>query len=277
MQYLIGTENSCAGTEYLPFDSVYNDLNKYKVERKNISGVNFFQIDMPETDQCENDSKVSAIITDIILNKMRDNIIDKIIREEYFYLTEEEKVKIKNEALKILYGETENDSSFLNEWKQKIKKRIYDYLINNNEIILEGFIRFRLKDFVKEIEEGVDRAVDDLLVEREYNEFIKLLRYFVEVQDPKIEEVHIQFDPDKGYILYDLNHNVINNKLIEDLAKEISDKDITQDDLLISSLITIAPERVVIHNPNFIKNSEIINTINNVFYGKVKISDKKIK
>jgi putative sporulation protein YtxC len=151
-----------------------------------------------------------------------------------------------------------------------------EYLENNDELVLEGFIRFRLKDFNLELEEAVDRAVDDLLIEKEYSEFIKLLRYFVEVQEPKAEEVHVLMGEDKKFTLLDSDLHIINNDMLEDLAKEISEKEISHDDLLISSLITIAPQKITIHQFEQIQNKELLNTINKVFNGKVILSREGI-
>ena len=151
-----------------------------------------------------------------------------------------------------------------------------EHLQDNDEMILDGFIRFRLKDFRHELEAAVDRAVDDLLIEKEYSEFIKLLRYFVEVQEPKVEEVHVMMGEDKKYTLLDSSLRIINNDMLEDLAKEISDREISHDDLLISSLITIAPSRITIHEFDRIQNKELLNTINNVFNGRVTMSKEAI-
>ena len=43
-----------------------------------------------------------------------------------------------------------------------------DYFDNSNSIILDGFVNFRLKDYIKDLEEIVDKAVDDFLTDREY-------------------------------------------------------------------------------------------------------------
>ncbi len=40
------------------------------------------------------------------------------------------------------------------------------------------------------------------MVEKEYNEFIKLLKYFVDVQENKIDEVNIIIDKLGNYIRY---------------------------------------------------------------------------
>jgi putative sporulation protein YtxC len=93
----------------------------------------------------------------------------------------------------------------------------------------------------------------------------------VEIQEPKIEEVHVLVGLDRKYTLLNSKMEVIDNDILEDLAKEISNDDISHDDLLISSLITIAPNKIIIHNKERMKNQELIETINNVFYGKVNV------
>ena len=42
------------------------------------------------------------------------------------------------------------------------------------------------------------------------------------------------------YLLYDQEGRMINNEDLEDLSEEIKEKDMNKDDLLISSLITLA-------------------------------------
>jgi putative sporulation protein YtxC len=91
-----------------------------------------------------------------------------------------------------------------------------------------------------------------------------------------VEEVHVMMGEDEKYTLLDSSLRVINNDLLEDLAREITDKEISHDDLLISSLITIAPKKIIIHQYDRIRNKELLNTINNVFNGKVIMSREGI-
>lgn len=221
---------------------------------------------------------IADTVSEIILEDMQSHMVEKIIQDEYFYFGREERNKILRDAMAIMWGGNPAvcSEAIRNRWRNRVWKRIMEHLENNDEMVLEGFIRFRLKDFKHELEEAVDRAVDDLLIEKEYGEFIKLLRYFVEIQEPKVEEVHVVMGEDKKYILLDAGLRIINNDLLEDLAKEISHKEISHDDLLISSLITIAPRKITIHEYDRIQNKELLNTINNVFIGKVTLSEEGI-
>ncbi|HOB20152.1 MAG TPA: putative sporulation protein YtxC [Candidatus Atribacteria bacterium] len=221
---------------------------------------------------------IADSISEFIMEDMQSQLVEKIIRDEYFYFSQEEKNKILRDAMAIMWGgnPTVRSEVIRNRWRGRVWKRLMEHLQTNNELVLEGFIRFRLKDFLSELEEAVDRAVDDLLIEKEYTEFIKLLRYFVEIQEPKVDEVHVVMGDDKKYTLLDSSLRVINNDILEDLAKEISDKEISYDDLLISSLITIAPRKITIHQFDKIKNTELLNTINNVFSGRVTMSKDSV-
>jgi putative sporulation protein YtxC len=261
------------------------DNIELSLEEKELGGIRFCQCifkakkgDRINEEQLAKESlnHIVNIITDTIMEDFQIIVVEKIIHDEYFYFEKDEKKKILFDALRIIWGNQDGQGEYLalQEWRNKIMKRVSDHLKHHSEIVIDGFIRFRLKDF---IEEGVERAVDDMLIEKEYNEFIKLLRYFVEIQEPKVEEVHVLIQPNKKYVLLDSSYRIIDNELMEDLAKEITDKDISYDDLLISSLITIAPNRITIHNGDNAKNTEIINTINNVFFGKVTISQDHIQ
>ncbi len=108
-------------------------------------------------------------------------------------------------------------------------------------MILEGFVNFRLKEYIKDLEEIVDKAVDDFLMEREYREFIRLLRYFVDIQEPKFNTIHVIAGYDDKYILLNEEKREITNECIQEFMNDISNEEINYDDLLVSSLITMAP------------------------------------
>lgn len=224
-------------------------------------------------------SIIADILSNIILEDLQSSMVQKIIQNEYFYFERKDQDKILRDALAIMWGGRNpivNAETIREQWRYRVWDRIMDHLSANDQLVFEGFVRFRLKDFMKELEIAVDRAVDDLLIENEYNEFIKLLQYFVEIQDPKMDEVHVLQQEDKRYMLLDSNLRVIHNEMLEQLAREISDKEISHDDLLISSLITIAPGKITIHEYDKIKNTELLNTINNVFTGKVIMSQERV-
>lgn len=221
---------------------------------------------------------MSELITYAIMNELQDKIIDRVLHDEYLHYPNEENKKVAYETYKNTNNTQIRGKNPLNkeEWELKIRERIIEYFNTDNIMMIDGFIRFRLKDFTKAVEENLELIFDNLLIEKEYNEFIKLLRYFVEIQEPKIDEVHVIMDNNKKFILMDSGYKKIDNELLEDLAHELSMKDMNCDDLLISSLITIAPNKITIHNFEKINNNELLHTIDNIFTGKVFLSHEKV-
>lgn len=214
---------------------------------------------------------VSNALADYIITKYEEKLIARIINSNYCYFDPLEKKEILNFALRIMRND---DKVFLNSLFQ-IKRRnliirkLIEYFDGSNNLVLDGFINFRLKEYIKDLEEVVDKAVDDFLMEREYKEFIRLLRYFVEIQDPKFDTIHVIVSYENKYVLLDETRKEITNECIQEFINEISEGEVNYDDLLVSSLITLAPRKVVIHCFGQFKNKELLETIKNVFSGKV--------
>lgn len=209
-------------------------------------------------------------ISDIVLELYQDKIIERLLEEKWSYFEPYEKEKIKINVFQYLnkndYITTEGIMYKISK-KAKVLKSILEYLDYNNEINIDGFVNFRLKFFVDMIEDAIDRSVEDYIVEREYKEFIKILQYFVDIQTPKVDSVNILIKKDK-YTLYDKNKELIRNEFMEEFAEEMFDNDMNYDDLLISSLITIAPKKIVIHVDENNRENQVIEIIENIFPNK---------
>lgn len=262
-----------------------NQLDQFKKEELNIfrhtnkvGNMTFLKYEVDESKKATKYSNVENMfkhyvanaISDIILETYQEKLISKIINDKCFYLSNYEKERIRNKTIDFLnkneYITTEGIMYKISK-KARILKAVIEYLDLNNEINIEGFVNFRLKFFVESIENAIEKNIEDFMIEKEFDEFIKVLQYFVEIQEPKIDVVNVMFKEDK-YELYDGNKNMINNEFLHEIADELSESDINYDDLLISSLITIAPRNIKIHS---LKNKErdIVKIIESVFPDKV--------
>ena len=215
---------------------------------------------------------MSNAFSDIIVYDMESKLIQKILADHYYYFTPQEKQSILKHVDGILDSEEiryHEGITYKISRKAKILHQIMDFLKENQTIHIDGFVKFRLKNYFYELEEGIDKAVEEFMMEKEYDEFIRLLRYFVDIQEAKIDTANVLISEDGKYVLYDHVNRMINSEYLEDLATEMADKDISYDDLLISSLITLAPKKIVMHFAGKVKNKEIIETIKNVFSSRV--------
>ena len=214
---------------------------------------------------------ISNALADYIIRQYEERLLTRIINSNYCYFNSVERKEILSRALNIIRNEDKTliNSIFQIRRRNVIVRRLMDYFENSNNIILDGFVNFRLKEYIKDLEEVIDKAVDDFLMDREYKEFIRLLRYFVDIQEPKIDTVHVIVGYDNRYVLLDETKKEITNECVQEYVNEIAEGDINYDDLLVSSLITFAPRRILIHCSGQFRNKELLETIKNVFSGRV--------
>lgn len=216
---------------------------------------------------------LSDKLADYIISKYEEKLLSRVINTNYCYFNALEKKSIIVRTRKLLEDEGLQYKCNIFQIKRKnlISKKLNEYLRNNNELIIEGFVNFRLNEYFRYLEDAVDRSVDEYMVEKEYKEFILLLRYFVDVQEPKYDVVNIFPIINNRYILFDNKNNEITSECTKEFLDELNQGDINDDDLLVSTLITIAPKKIVVHSVNRFNNKGLLETIKNVFCGKYDI------
>jgi len=214
---------------------------------------------------------IANVVSDIILNYWEKALMMDIIRQNYYYFVPDEQQLIYHLALKHLnHDRNTDDETFVNYLSRKalILQKLIEYLHANDHLIIEGFIRFRLKDYMQELSSVADKAVDDFMLEREYKEFVKLLKYFVEIQEPRLEVVQVITLPSGKFRMLDEDNQNISSEYMEGFL-DSGDPEINYEDLLISALITIAPSRVILHTPGNTDAHRILETIDSVFGNRV--------
>ncbi|HEY3365855.1 MAG TPA: putative sporulation protein YtxC [Symbiobacteriaceae bacterium] len=215
---------------------------------------------------------VASALSDVIVEKWEQDLIKKIIKSTYYYFALDEQETIVRYSGRNLAENTHGGDSgqvYRVNRKAQILHRLRDYLESSDELVLEGFITFRLRDYVEELEDAVDRAVDDFLMEREYREFVRLLKYFVDVQEPRMDHVHVLIRPGGSFKLVDDDGNAIRSEYLEEFVVEMVDSEVNYEDLLISALITLAPRSVTVHTRTSDEWDESIETIKGVFGERV--------
>jgi putative sporulation protein YtxC len=150
-----------------------------------------------------------------------------------------------------------------------VLETLIEFFDEGNEFVLEGFIQFRLKKYKKTLKTVVAQMKKEYDTQKEYKEFLRLLKYFVDVQETSTEMVHIVGMDDGGFQLFDKNKDDITQQSIAEFEKDFEIQDVNEDDLLVSTLITIAPRNIIIHRKDMIQNKQLVETIANIFQGKI--------
>jgi putative sporulation protein YtxC len=155
--------------------------------------------------------------------------------------------------------------------QDKITQLLTDYLYDQNYLNIEGFINFRLQDYWENLEGAVKLAVEDYMREKEYDDFVRLLKYFVDAQEPRVGTVNILLMAPGPMQSLDKIVNKTKNIYINGFIFDMVDSEINSEDVLISALISIAPRRVILHVPVPKKVNNVIVTLQKVFGERLKI------
>lgn len=214
---------------------------------------------------------VSNAVAEVIIDYWEQILIQKLLKDHYPYFNDQEKETLLQKAMHFLNqgdGAPANYLVYQVDRKSRILHKILDYLHSHDELIVDGFVNFRLKEYLTELREAVDFAVDEYMMEKEYNEFVRLLQYFVEIQEPRMAEIHVVLRANGIFQLYDGKGSLVKSDYLEGFVID-ADNEINYEDLLISALITIAPQRVILHFHECNMYLESMVTIKNVFGERV--------
>ena len=209
---------------------------------------------------------LSQTLTFTIIDLYEKNIIDNLIRSEYFYFDSSERKKISNITYEDLYNIEEAVYSSSDRF-DLIYKKLYNYLKIYHSVVFKGFIIFRLRDYFEALLEQVDKSVNKYIVEKEYIEFISLLKLYINSEKSSCKEVHIIYNNSKP-ILLDECKNVINIEDNELNGKYLSDITFSSNDCALNTLLNLVPQKLYIHliDDNI---DEFINTLKLIFEDRV--------
>jgi len=220
---------------------------------------------------------VSNILYKIVIENYRKKEMFEFLTDNYFFLKQSEILEVEDEVIKVLncadVDEKEGSVYCLNRITSIVDK-IHECINEKQEINIDGFIAFRMRKLRKDSEEIIDKVIEMYMIEKEYNEFVRLLKYFVEIQECKIDEVNIIINEDNKYVVEDKNGKNLYKDFLKELTGDERDLEVNIEDILISGLITSSPESIVIHGGENCDNKEFLETIKNVFGDKVRYCNK---
>lgn len=146
--------------------------------------------------------------------------------------------------------------------KANVYRKAFLYLEQERTINVLGFVRFRLQEHWNELFELVESGIDEYLEDKQYQEFVELLRYFIAVQEVKQEVVHVVPSVDKPFHLYDKKGDRL---WLEQLDSVLSmdEQKCRDEDYLVSALVTLAPESIVLHMAG--EKPGLVQTIRSIF------------
>ncbi len=215
-----------------------------------------------------------GLLADIIIENLQIRYLINILRLRYFFLSEKTQCELLIKTLKFLWYGKDEQKNDIAICKKDVSDRLYRCIQerDENELILEGFMRFRMKDYLVKWETVLKKNAEEYIIEKEYKEFIGILRYFVFLREPKNITIHISFNESEGYRLSDSQKNEIKEADAKTRDNPLRSR-MTREDKVLSTLINISPEKIVVHNSKDITEKRFLSTIKNVFLDRVVFED----
>lgn len=204
--------------------------------------------------------QLALLITNTITNFYEKNLLKKVLYTNYFYFSKQE----QSEILKIAKSLIESD-------EQKCKSEliyisVYNYLLENKSMILDGFVNFRLKDYMDIIDYIIDLSVNSFLIKREYLEFVNLLKTYVKTKPSNCSTIHLIYLNNET-VLLDENKEIIDTDTDIFTAKYLSDISFSSNDYALNTILNLLPTKIFIHILD--KEDEFITTLKLIFENRI--------
>lgn len=208
---------------------------------------------------------LSDLLTECIMLYYEPILLKRIINFNYFYFDELEKKMINENCYHHIMAE---EDSTLKYRKDEIFTCLLSYINENKSVILDGFVTFRLENYHKTLEEIVDFGVNQYIIEKEYIEFINLLKMYIDSKEPESSLVHLVYTNGESILLNQEKHVIsLDDNIFH--AKYLSDISFSSNDYALNALLTLLPKKIEVHLLGY--EDEFIHTLKLIFGSRISI------
>lgn len=198
------------------------------------------------------EAEVSKAISEWIIRDFCKPFAKSILKEDFTGVLDTDSCEIVNNALGLM-GSYEKRLA-----KKILTGRLAKYFENNDSISIDGFLRFRATELRRKIEELLLKEIDDFTAQKEYLEFITLLKEYVLHSKSMVDLLHIRVNDDESFSLYNFQK--------KEIVFADDDFCLNENDRLLSIILSINPKRIIWHDKHGLEQQiKLINTIQEVF------------
>lgn len=207
-------------------------------------------------------SEFSNMLCEFIIRNYEAIIVRNLLYLNYFYFDYMEIGSIEKICAELL-----STKEFLDR-KMCLWTDILKYVTENKSMVLDGFVLFRASDYIKYIDEAIDMAVNQFVIDKEYFDFINLLKLYISTKTSEAGLVHLIYINGES-ILLDEEKNVITISKSSLNIGYLSDISFSSNDYTLNSLLTLLPNKIIMHL--IAKEDEFINTLKLIFEDKIEV------
>ncbi|WEK55224.1 MAG: putative sporulation protein YtxC [Candidatus Cohnella colombiensis] len=209
-----------------------------------------FPINTGSIDKHHYCEKVGHILAEYILVEQEPELLRNIFHESYGISDNVETDALIAEAVSLL-----NDTSRTSRLNG-LASQFSSYLAEFEQLHLDGFLQFRLRDYRLEVMGAASSAMEERIIRRQYQEFISLLQTIVDMKETLSPTLHVIHGGGQVFEILDDTFQRIE-------AQEINKLDQNDDHQIVSHLLALSPDQIIIHTAE--PNSLIIRTLVEIY------------
>ncbi|MGN7411830.1 putative sporulation protein YtxC [Paenibacillus sp. SAF-068] len=214
---------------------------------------------------------LSLGLADFIMETQERNMVEDMIAKACSVMDEHEVDKVNRICMPLLLNGDLDQPGLRDRRRTTLASGLRQDLEDVHFFHLEGIINFRIRPYKQELQELVEYALDEFWMDRQYEEFMGLLKYFVFFQEAKVPLIHLVHKGMHEFQVLDAGLHPLPVQKDEQVVVEMPGLELEMDieDMIVSTLISISPEKVMLHTRT--PDLPIISTICQIFEDKVQI------
>lgn len=208
--------------------------------------------------------KAGRVLADYTLTEQEPLLLRDLFYRNFNLIDGVETDTLIAEAVLLLNGEPEPGESLSGRGRErrlrKLSMKFAEYLEDHERIHLDGFIRFRLREYKAEVEEAAETAMEERMMERQYQDFMSLLKTMADWQETRLPAVHVMHTGGHAFRLLDDQMNPLEKEVD---GPDAADGEAEEESLLVTRLLAASPRRLFIHTPE--PEAQVVRTLVGIF------------
>jgi putative sporulation protein YtxC len=213
---------------------------------------------------------LTSVLTEHVISTREEEWLLDIIETMFYFTDKEEQQQILTIARSILEG----DRTDLPSLKPFFNRHSFIYeafaksIEENTTFYYEPFLTFRLRDYGEMLIDCVEIAIDEYMLEQEYQNMIEDYRQYVQYKKPKMDLLYIVHDG--TFSFFDKHfRRVTREEILFHLQEELVFEEVDTEEMVISPLVSMVPN--IIHVFSDEEDHGVILSIQAIFQERMKL------
>ncbi|MBU8905137.1 putative sporulation protein YtxC [Desertibacillus haloalkaliphilus] len=215
---------------------------------------------------------IVSILTNHIIAEKEEEWLLNIIESMFYFKDPEEKNQIVTIARSIIEGDREDLPRSIKKFYAReslIYEAFASCLRKDSTLYYDPFLTFRLKAYGEMLIDCVEIAIDEYMLEQEYQNMVESFRFFIKVKPAKVDVIHLVHK--ESFSFYDQQFRKLTpSEISEYLDEELRFEDgVPIEEMVISPLVSMSPKKIFLYSNTV--DDGVIQTIQTVFQERVSL------